>query len=76
MGSGSFPLEIIGNSINDGDVLSVAAKMVEAVVESWYHDVYTGESGGRQFDNAARDGGALAELELAVELIRKNCKER
>lgn len=65
MGSGYFPLE--GKRAT---ALLGAAQAVEDVCEALVSDVYSGESGGSQFDNAASDGGSVALLRLAVQLIR------
>jgi hypothetical protein len=49
--------------------LREAANLVEEVIKDLSADVFSGESGGMQFDNAASDGGSIARLRLAVELI-------
>ena len=67
MGSGSFPLERIHDL---GKRLWDAADMVEGVCKEMESDVFSGDSGGGQVDNAASDGGSLALLRLAVRLIR------
>jgi len=53
-----------------GEQLSAAASAVESICDELRDGVYSGESGGMQFDNAASDGGSLSLLRLAVKLIR------
>lgn len=67
MGSGMFPVERSGRL---GNELANAAKRVESVCEEIEDEVYSGESGGMQFDNAASDGSSLGLLRLAAKLIR------
>ena len=45
-----------------------AASLVKAVADRLRDSVYSGDDG--QFDNSASDGGSLARLELAVNLIK------
>lgn len=65
MGSGSFPVDRSGS----GQKLIQAAALVAEFLNEWYDSVYSGESGGGQYDNAASDGGSLALLSLANRLI-------
>lgn len=71
MGAGSFPVGARGEI---GKKLVQAAELVESVCEDMTDDVYSGDSGGMQYDNAAADGGSLALLRLAVKLIRDEVK--
>jgi hypothetical protein len=66
MGSGSFPLY---RTDENGKKLLEAAKLIGEVVDGISDDVYSGDSGGMQYDNAASDGGSLALLQLAAQLI-------
>ena len=70
MGSGRFPLDRSG-----WKRLLEAARLIDEVMNEVYDDIYSGESGGMQFDNAARDGGYLATLSLAQRLITEAVKE-
>lgn len=71
MGSGSFPLQ----KNDDGyESLKRAADLIRDVHRSWMADVYGGDSGGGQADNAASDGGSLARIALAEQLIRGELK--
>ena len=67
MGSGCFPLR---KEDGDGKRLLQVADDLKAILNEWYESVYSGESGGNQYDNAARDGGSLARLGVAESLIR------
>jgi len=66
MGSGIFPLRLA-----DGARLLQAAALIEACHDELVDEVYSGDSGGGQFDNAASDGGELALLQLAARLCRE-----
>lgn len=66
MGSGTFPLY---KTDTRGQRLLGAAKEVREVCDEMVDAVYSGDSGGGQFDNAASDGGSLALLRLAASLI-------
>jgi len=68
MASGMFPLR--ANSEN-GEMLIEAAALIGTVINGLYSDVYSGDSGGMQFDNAASDGGSIARLKLAQRLIKE-----
>ena len=68
MASGSFPLHPVHDA--NGLKLKAAADLVADVCRDVSDEVYAGESGGMQFDNAASDGGSLALLYLAEKLIR------
>ena len=72
MGSGTFPLY---RSDENAKKLLTAAMLVREVVGSISNEVYSGESGGGQFDNAASDGGSLATLSLAAELIEREVEK-
>ena len=72
MGSGSFPLS---PNEETGKKLVQAAALIKEVTDAWYDDVYGGDSGGMQYDNAATDGGSLALLGLAHRLILGEVKE-
>ena len=61
MGGGCFPLK--------DDRLTKASDLIGQVMDDYWPDVYSGEAGGMQFDNAAHAGAALAMLELAKKLI-------
>mgnify|MGYP001613531565 CR=1 FL=1 len=63
MGSGCFPLK--------DDRLTKAANLVGQVIDDYWSDVYSGECGGMQFDNAASDGAALGALGIAKDLIER-----
>jgi len=67
MGSGCFPIK--------DERLTQAIKLVEQAMEllidEYWQEVYSGESGGMQFDNAASDGAALAILGAARDLITR-----
>jgi hypothetical protein len=71
MGSGSFPLHYTDKA---AVTLKAAADSVQAVCDGISDDVYSGDSGGGQFDNAASDGASLAMLRLAVRLIREQIR--
>ncbi len=62
MGSGCFPIK--------SKQLKEAARLIDEVVNNYYNDVYSGESGCMQYDNTASDGGSLALLNLASKLIK------
>ena len=64
MSSGAFPL-----SGKDAEKLEQVVKLLCEVNEEWDDCLYTGDSGGLQFDNAASDGGYLARLGIARKLI-------
>jgi hypothetical protein len=72
MGSGMFPLSPIRDDY--GVKLKNAADAIEDVCNAISEDIYSGDAGGGQFDNAASDGGDLALLRLAVKLIRDRLK--
>ena len=67
MGSGMFPLDV--NYSRAGKALLEASKLIQATINDLYDGVYSGDSGGNQYDNAASDGGSLALLGLAKDLI-------
>lgn len=62
MGSGLFPLNL--KYSEHGEALAAALDAVEAAMTAGYDDTQT--------DNAAADGGALAELAIAADLIHRN----
>lgn len=64
MSAGNFP---VGADTENGKKLTAAAMLVSDVIESLRDEVYDGADG--QFDNSASDGGSLALLRLAAELI-------
>lgn len=68
MGSGIFPLR---RGDDNYDSLLDCREEITRIADYFRDDIFTGESGGHQFDNAARDGAHLAYLRLAVELIEK-----
>lgn len=68
MGSGSFPLR---RGDTGHDKLTRAAGLLDEVIKEWAYEVYSGDSGGSQYDNAANDGEALGMLRLAARLIRE-----
>jgi hypothetical protein len=68
MGSGSFPFS---QSDNLGIRLNKLADELDKIREEMYECVYTGDSGGGQYDNAASDGGYLEDIRIASTLIRK-----
>ena len=68
MGSGMFPLSPTRDEL--GVRLNKIADDLEKICEEVSDDIYSGDSGGMQYDNAASDGGSLALLRLAVKLIR------
>jgi len=65
MSSAYFPMS---DSVEGGKDLLKAASLVKAVSDRLRDSVYSGDDG--QFDNSASDGGSLARLELAVNLIK------
>lgn len=68
MGSGSFPLY---RSDEDAKVLLEVVEKIDDFIEEYVGYVYSGDSGGRQFDNAAIDGGYLEKLRIAKGLIKE-----
>lgn len=67
MGSGTFPLY---RATDDAKVLLSLVKELDDFIDEYVEYVYSGESGGNQFDNAAIDGGYLEKLRIARRLIR------
>ena len=65
MGSGYFP---ISKMDEDGKRLMKAVVLVEEVKSELLDAIYDGDDG--QFDNAASDGGSLARLGVAIDLIK------
>lgn len=53
--------------------LTEAAKLIDAVIDDYWDDVYSGDDG--QYDNSASDGGSLALLGLARSLIQKETRK-
>lgn len=72
MGSGSFPLE---NS-EDVEKLEQACCLITEVIDNWSGSVYSGDSGGQQYDNFASDGAYLENLYIAKDLIYKAFKTK
>ena len=72
MGSGSFPLY---RTDDDGKKLIEATRLVREVCDSLADSVYSGDSGGGQFDNAASDGRSLGLLGLAAGLIEAEVRK-
>ena len=72
MASGSFPLD---RCDPDATNLLAAAALIELVCNKWVDAVYSGESGGLQYDNTAADGAALAKLRLAERLAREQVQK-
>lgn len=70
MGSGMFPLSTKSGLDPYGWKLKETADWLRDVQAQLYSAVYSGDSGGSQFDNAARDGAALERLAIAEQLIR------
>jgi len=68
MGSGTFPIR---RDDEDGKILLSLAKGVDDIIEKHASGVYSGDSGGNQFDNAAIDGGYLEKLRLAARLLKE-----
>ena len=66
MGSCLFP---IWDESPEGEKLIRAADLIKEVTDELRENVYSGESGGMQFDNSAWDGGSMAMLSLAYRLI-------
>ena len=64
MSSGYFPMN---NTDRGAKELLRAALIVRKLISNVWESVCSGDDG--QFDNAAYDGGSLARLELAVNLI-------
>lgn len=66
MGSGMFPVNTDG--IRGQKIIEIKEsirKFRDEVAEL----VYSGDSGGGQFDNAAEDGGYLERLNVAIEML-------
>ena len=68
MGSGIFPLE---RDEDTGLTLQGIAFQIEAIANDLSEGIYSGDSGGMQFDNAASDGTYLYRLRLALRLLRE-----
>ena len=68
MGSGIFPLK---RDEQLGLTLQGIAFQIEVVADDLAEGIYSGDSGGMQFDNAASDGTYLYRLRLAVRLLRE-----
>ena len=68
MGSGTFPME---QNDEDGKILLDLVKKIENFIEKYVWYVYSGDSGGNQFDNAAIDGRYLEKLSLAARLLKE-----
>ena len=66
MGSGYFPLS---TKDKENDKLVHARMLIKEYREELVSEVYSGESGGMQYDNAASDGGYLERLSIAIEMI-------
>jgi len=73
MGSGCFPLS---REDKDAGKLLQASKLIDEVIKSLWGDVYSGDVGGMQYDNAASDGGSLALLGLASKLVLDQVREK
>lgn len=67
MGSGSLP---VYGAHETGLKLIEAIRLIAEVRDYWRDAVYSGESGGNQFDNAARDGAYLERLNVAMEMLK------
>lgn len=65
MASGYFPVDG-----SDAERLRSIADQLHAFIVECLGPVHSGESGGMQYDNTASDGGSLALLALAEQLIR------
>lgn len=66
MSSGYFPVQ---QSTEIAAKLMRAAVLLQEVIDECLDDVYDGDSGGGQFDNAASDGASLAMIGLARKLV-------
>ena len=66
MGRGTFPLY---RNDEEAKKLLTAVSLVREVIHEINESVYSGDSGGGQYDNSASDGGSLALLHLAARLI-------
>ncbi|MBE3116162.1 hypothetical protein IMZ68_03080 [Candidatus Bathyarchaeota archaeon] len=66
MGSGCFP---INAKDKEAARLLEIKKLLEEFRSEWYDSIYSGESGGGQYDNAASDGGYLERIGIAIEMI-------
>jgi hypothetical protein len=66
MASGTFPLP---STDSDAKKLLEAKKILEDFRSEYYEIIYSGDSGGCQYDNAASDGGYLERISIAIEMI-------
>lgn len=66
MASGSFPVD---RSSEEGKALSSAIDIIDELMGDWWEAVYTGDSGGMQFDNAASDGAYMEKMRIARNLL-------
>lgn len=66
MGSGSFP---IYTTDSEAKKLLDIKQQLKNYIDEWSDAVYSGDSGGGQYDNAASDGGYLERLRVALEMI-------
>ena len=66
MGSGTFPLY---RTDDDAKILLNLVKEIDDFMDEYAEYVYSGDSGGNQFDNSAIDGGYLEKLRIARYLI-------
>lgn len=67
MGSGSFPLD----PKRDGKELKEIVDKLEKFYNDWWDSVYSGDSGGQQFDNSASDGASLEGIRIAKNLLKE-----
>jgi hypothetical protein len=66
MGSGSFPIDA-----RDSEAIRLLEikNLLREFYSEWSSFVYSGESGGCQYDNAASDGGYLERISIAIDMI-------
>ena len=66
MASGCFPIYTTDSSAKP---LLDIRQQLRNYIDEWSEEVYTGQSGGLQYDNTASDGGYLERLRVAIEMI-------
>lgn len=66
MASGCFPFY---TTDNEAKKLLGIKKQLQDFLSEWSEAVYSGDSGGMQYDNAASDGGYLERIKVAIEMI-------
>lgn len=67
-----FPLD---GRYDDGATIVRIIAELKKICESAGESIYSGDSGGGQYDNAASDGASLAMIHLAIELLEREIRK-